>query len=193
MSPHLFNIAAMDLILATATEGVKTYIYADDTVMISREIDSLQMTINKLVEWAENNDDTQQRKTVIMTFKRGGRQARGDIIKIQDIPLEVVNSYKYLCIKLQTQGTTFTEHIKDKAASAVKAMHDIKHLNKVSLETAMKLFNAKIAPIITYGLELIWEHLTKRNLEKIEKVKATFMKKLLGVSKYTPSRLTYEL
>ncbi|PSN40835.1 hypothetical protein C0J52_25868 [Blattella germanica] len=57
----------------------------------------------------------------------------------------------------------------------------------------MKLFNAKIAPIITYGLELISEHLAKRNLEKIEKVKATFMKKLLGVSKYTPSRLTYEL
>ena len=64
------------------------YIDANDTVMISREIDSLQMTINKLVEWAENNDDTQQRKTVIMTFKRGGRQARGDIIKIEDIPLK---------------------------------------------------------------------------------------------------------
>lgn len=194
MSPHLYNVATMDVIKATETEGVKTYMYADDMVMISRSIDSLQMAINRLVEWADNNELLiNSEKTVMMTFRRGGRHARGDIIKIQDTQLEVVNNFKYLGIKLQTQGTTFTAHITDKVAAAVKAMYEIKHLNKVSLKTAMKLFQAKIAPIVTYGLQLIWEHLTKRNLEKLEKVKTTFMKKILCISKYSPTRLTYEM
>ena len=34
----------------------------------------------------------------------------------------------------------------------------------LSLKTAMKLLELKITPIITYGIAIIWEHLTKGNL-----------------------------
>jgi hypothetical protein len=47
--------------------------------------------------------------------------------------------------------------------------------------------------VATYGLENIWVHLKKKQLERLEKLKATFLKKALCLSKYTPSRLVYEL
>ena len=72
-------------------------------------------------------------------------------------------------------------------------MQDIQKKHQLSIETAMSLYKAKVTTIITYGLELIWEKLNKYNLKDIEKIKATFLKKILCISKYTPSRLAYEL
>jgi hypothetical protein len=57
------------------------------------------------------------------------------------------------------------------------------------LTTAIKLFQLKVNPVATYGLENIWVHLKKKQLERLEKLKATFLKKALCLSKYTPSRL----
>ncbi|KAJ4450375.1 hypothetical protein ANN_01796 [Periplaneta americana] len=68
--------------------------------------------------------------------------------------------------------------------------NSIKDLSKLSLNTAITLFRLKVAPTITYGPEIIWESLKKKNLEDIEKVKASFLKRALSLSKYTPSRLT---
>ena len=63
----------------------------------------------------------------------------------------------------------------------------------LSLTTAVYLFNAKILPILTYGIHLIWEKLTKKDLATIEGVKAKFLKAAMGISKYTRSCLMYEL
>jgi hypothetical protein len=40
---------------------------------------------------------------------------------------------------------------------------------------------------------LIWEKLTKKDLARIEGVKTKFLKTIMGISKHTRSRLTYEL
>jgi hypothetical protein len=39
----------------------------------------------------------------------------------------------------------------------------------------MKLFDLKILPLLTYEIEIIWNHLTKRNLTDIERVKLYIM------------------
>ena len=59
---------------------------------------------------------------------------------------------------------------------------EIKKLNLISIATALKLFTIKVAPIATYGIQLIWKHLTYSSL-----------KRMLCVSKYTPNRTTYIL
>ena len=61
------------------------------------------------------------------------------------------------------------------------------------METALRLFRLKITSIATYGLEIIWEYLTKRDFMELERIKATLLKKAMCLSKYTPSRLVYEL
>jgi hypothetical protein len=59
----------------------------------------------------------------------------------------------------------FTLHLN----AALKALNDIKHLNMLSLTTAIKLFQLKVNRVVTYGLENIRVHL-KKQLEGLEKI-----------------------
>ena len=77
--------------------------------------------------------------------------------------------------------------------AAICSINDIKYLQRLSLETAKKIFNTKVLATVTYGLELIWEYLTRKQLSELENLKARFLKRALGLSKYTASRLVYVL
>jgi hypothetical protein len=46
---------------------------------------------------------------------------------------------------------------------------------------------------LTYGLEIIWEHLIVKQLQSIENIKARYPLRSMGLSKYTLSRLAYVL
>ena len=61
---------------------------------------------------------------------------------------------------LQTTTRSFRIHTKERAAAAIIAIHDIKEITQLSLQTAMNLFYAKIMPILTYGLKIIWSKLS---------------------------------
>lgn len=190
LSPLLFIMATADAV-KEISEDTKLYAYADDMVIISTSQENLQTSFQRLVEWTENNELTiNERKTVAMTFRKGGKPS---VLQYKSRPLTTVNHYKYLGVTLQTTGNTFTLHVKDRANAAITAMNSIKQLGKLSLQTAMELFRIKITPIVTYGLENIWPYLSKKLLADLEKVKATFLKKALCVSKFTPSRLVYIL
>jgi len=61
------------------------------------------------------------------------------------------------------------------------------------VDTAVKLFDLKISPIASYAIEAIWPYLSARDFDQLEKVKTRYLKKVLGLSKYTRSRFVYEL
>lgn len=84
-------------------------------------------------------------------------------------------------------------HIKERAIAATKGLVEIKNLTQLSLETAIRLFEAKIVPLLTYGIEIAWPNLSLKDVQLLENVKARFLKITLEISKYTPSRLAYEL
>ena len=194
LSPLLFNIATSDFSKYVTADKVKAYVYADDMVLISSDITKLQEAFDQLDNWATINElQLNDKKTVTMTFRKGGRRAANDRIVYKNEPLTTVPHFKYLGITMQAHGNIFTKHVKERVTAATIAMTSIKNLPKLSLKTAMKLFELKITPIITYGIAIIWEHLTKGNLAAIERVKAKFLKRVLSVSKYTPSRLVYVL
>ena len=66
-----------------------------------------------------------------------------------------------------------------------------KYLQRLSRETAMKIFNSKALATVTYGWELIWEYLTRKQLLELENLKTRFLKRALGLSKYMASWLVY--
>ena len=196
LSPLLFNIATHDVVqvISQDTEHLKIYIYADDMVIGSRSLHEVQKAINQLSRWARDNKlEISTEKTVKMTFRNGGRESAEDRILLGEEPLRSVNSFKYLGMTLQTTARSFRLHIKSRATAATKAIFDIKALTKISLQTAMTLFEVKIAPIATYGLLTIWDRLSITDLRTLEAVKSRFLKAVLGISKYTNSRLAYEL
>jgi hypothetical protein len=53
--------------------------------------------------------------------------------------------------------------------AAVRAINNIKDMKRIALETAMQLFRVKVVPTLTYGMELIWEYLTRKQLLGLEK------------------------
>lgn len=195
LSPLLFNIATADVMQVINNEcATKMYIYADDMVMLSENAQELQRSFNKLATWATKNGlEINEKKTAHMVFRNGGRIKTTDFITYGERTLTTVKSFKYLGLTLQTTGRTYTLHVKDRAIAASRAINDVKYPQAISLETAMRLFNAKVLPVITYGIEQIWEDLKKKELSTWENVKALYLKRILGVSKYTPSRLVYLL
>ena len=128
-----------------------------------------------------------------MVFRKGGRLPAVDNLTLGDEPLKIVRKFKYLGITLQTTASSFSEHVQERSAAAVRATFCIKNLTSVNLETAIKLFNATIAPVVTYDIEIFWEQLITSVKEKIKNVKTRYLRRALGVSKYTPKRLIYLL
>ena len=107
-------------------------------------------------------------------------------------PLRIVNKFTYRTSLNTINNITV---IQPAYAGENSSNHksSIKNLECLSLPTAMTLFDTMISPIVTYGIDIIWEKQKLSDLEKIEKVKACFLKAALKVGKTAPLRLLYEL
>lgn len=128
-----------------------------------------------------------------MVFRKGGRIPANANLMLENEPLKIVNKFRYLGLSIQTTASSFNVHIQERTAAAVRAIFAIKKLSSLSLDTAMKLFHTTIAPVVTYGLEMIWDKLSISDMERIEKVKARFLKRALGAGKFAPNRYMYLL
>lgn len=194
LSPLLFNVLTHD-VSSKIKEGVQNlnvYIYADDMALASDNIEDLQKGMDLLTEWADDNELMMNlRKTELMVFRRGGRLPKTDFIVCGGHILTPTRQFAYLGFTLQVTGTTFSVHIKERLAAALRSISDIRHLQRMSLETAMKLFRVKVLPTLTYGLEVIWEFLTRRQLQELENMKPRYSKRVLGVSNYALSWYVY--
>jgi hypothetical protein len=196
ISPLLFNLLTSDIKIALFDDNnkdVKLLMYADDLVLYSKSLFQLQYTMIKLKTWCDTNNLTVNvGKTKIMKFRKGGNLAKSDKLIFNGVEIEFVNEFKYLGVTFQCRGS-FTKHIKNRCASAIKAIHLLPKLANLSISCALKLFELKIAPIASYGIEVLWQKLKTSDLNILESVKATYLKKTLCLSKYTRSRLVYEL
>jgi hypothetical protein len=125
----LFIIATADITKALQNEGnVKFYTYADDMVLIAKSVEILRTAFSKVTEWATKNELLLNRKkTVMMTFKKGGRRANTDRIFYGKEPLELVTEVKHFGIIFQMNGRNFTNHVRERAAAVIAALHGIKN------------------------------------------------------------------
>jgi hypothetical protein len=146
---------------------------ADDMVLASDNREQLQKRFDALADWTEGNGlKINHQKTELVVFRKGGRLPAGDDIHCKGTPLNKQNHYRYLRITIQLTGKTFGVHLRERIVGAIRSINEISNLQLLSLQTAIRLFEAKVAPALTYGLEIIWEHLTVKQLQRIESVKA---------------------
>ena len=171
-----------------------TIMYADDLTFMTQGLEILQKAFDRLHTWCTHNEMlVNVGKTKIVKFRKGGRPSKNQRITYNNKEIEFVNSFKFLGVTFQMTGRSFTKHTTERCAAAITAMNLITKLRLLSIETALALFELKVAPIATYGIEVTWPYLNKTDLNKIESVKATYIKKCLSVSKFTKSRLVYAL
>lgn len=150
--------------------------------------------MDRISEWANENElVVNALKTELMVFRRGGRLAKDDYIVCGGHTLMPKQQFRYLGITMQVTGSTFSVHIKERLAAALRSINDIRHIQRMSINTAMELFRIKVLPALTYGLELLWNYLSRRQLQELENLKPRYLKRVLGVSKFSLSRYTYVL
>ena len=93
------------------------------------------------------------KKTKIMRFCEGGGLKKKPNICYRKEPIELVNEFVYLGVKFQTnlKPTKHLKHLVTKAVIATNSLSTKLDLNKISLSSATRLFNAVFIPAATYG------------------------------------------
>lgn len=196
LSPLMFTLLIADLPpkIKKRHPTVDIIMYADDLVIYSRSRFHLQQALATLSSYiADVGLEINAQKTEAMKFRRGGRIAEGDTLRLNGHVLSYVNRFTYLGVTLTPSGKTFGVHIEQRVAKALVAATMIAQPQKLSLSTALALFNMKIAPTASYGIELLWEKLSTAHLALLDSTKPAFLKRVLGLHCSTRNRLVYLL
>ena len=163
-------------------------LYADDTVLFAHnehDLMSLLQTFNEYCFlWKL---DINYDKTKVLVF--GDKFGRNRNISVNNQPLEVVDTFKYLGV-LFSKNRNFTaakKHICEQARKALFSLFRIIRNLDIPVDCQVKLFDSTILPILTYGCE-VWGY---TDVGLIEKVHTDFMKFILNVKSSTPHIMIY--
>lgn len=193
LSSTLFLIYVKSLPETLNSPFVYTLMYADDLVIFSISLTLLQEALNKLSSWCSTHKlQVNQSKTKVMKFRKGGKLSTKDNLLFNNIPLDFVNEYEYLGVKMQPT-LCISNHIENKAIKASYAIGTIKNMQNLSLDTIHKIYYLKIWPIMTYSFNILAKDLTCQHLFELDKVKSKFYKKALGVHKNTSNTLVLHM
>lgn len=167
--------------------------YADDLAISADDLPTLQLSLDTLHTWCTEKCVTVNvAKTNFMIFRNGGR-IPSETLNYEGEKIGYVSHFKQLGIILQSKANSFHLHVESRRTSAIAAIAGITNINLLSIDTALKLFDLKVAPIASYGIELTWPILKTGHLERLESVKAAFLKRVLCLYKKSKSRYVYLL
>jgi hypothetical protein len=192
LSPFLFILFINSLLRSLRKVGVSVWAYADDLCVAASDKHLVQKAMEELKIWCETSGmEVNPSKTKVMKFKRGGRDDNIPIM-YNDEALEYVKNFIYLGVNL-TPGLSFKQHIDKIKIKATSATFGMGNLTLLSMDTVKQLFRIKLLPIIEYCMSAVAERMTLTNLKDIDKVKTNFLKRALGLSKFTSNTLTLEM
>lgn len=203
-SPVLFSLFINELALDVIEKGrhgvrfsidvfeLFILLLADDVSLLSETVVGLQTQLNSLACAAKRLGlKVNINKSNIVVFRKGGYLAARETWRLNGSIMPVVNVYKYLGILFSTK-LSFSATCKDLASRGKSALLQIMHklfcLENNSLTVLLKLFDAKILPVLLYGAEL-WG--LDKAADYCEKTHLFALKKFLGVDQRTPNDLVY--
>ena len=182
LGPLLFLVYINDL--RNCLTHSKSYLYADDTVLVETCIDiytsylNLQADLDNIANWCKGNKLTINiKKTKSMLY---GSSYRIKNIQLQKFSLDgeqidFVQQYKYFGITLDS---TFT--FKQQAQNTIKIVsHKILLLYKIrkfiNEHAAIQIYKTMILPYLDYG-DIISYILPKKNLDKLQTLQERALK-----------------
>ena len=166
-------------------------LWADDVILASDTIVGLQNQINILSEQAMRlGMKVNLDKTKVMVFRKGGFLSKDEKWFYRNIPLEVVNSYVYLGVNVTTKLSfvSSTNSLVTKSKKALyQIMYSLKSINCHDFDVFIKLFDAKVKPILLYASE-VWG---MKDIIEVERVHLLALKRFLNVSKHCSNAVVY--
>jgi hypothetical protein len=174
--------------------------YADDLILLSESRVGMQTCLDSLHEYCRRwKLDINTDKSKVMTInKQGGRKKVMTTLTFGDTPLEYVNNYTYLGIKITNNGkfTTCKENLSERGRKAMYKLKGLISCTDINKSLALKMFDQLVSPILTYGCETwgpldfikLYSPKDTKILEQFysnltqEKLNIHFCKYILGVS-----------
>ena len=173
-------------------EPIGCLLWMDDVALISNNPEELQKMLDITHEMASRyHIEFGTAKSKIL--KIGRAKDRPDLFLGTQI-LEYENTYKYLGETLNSKGN-MEDHINqvkrktEAAYQTILAIMGNQHFNKIELETAWKLLETCIQPIITYGGET-W-NLNKKEEKQMNQIQENVIRRILMVPQSTPKTTLY--
>ena len=202
LSPTLFGIyiddfqteleagaAAFDLPTLCGVQAPALF-YADDLDLVSTSVTGLQAQLDLLEVYCKRWRLTVNvKKTKVVVY--GARQPTPPVLTYMSVPIEVLDSFRYLGVDISSRSS-FAAASVDRAAAAQRAAlalhnrcHDLS-LHDPALQ--LHLFDALVRPVMLYGVET-WGPgaLCGSGMDTCEVVHRKFLRCLLGVRTGTPN------
>ena len=174
-----------------AVTGVDTQLYADDTVIYAAGVNGesavhkLQPALNHFSTWCQANKLTlNTAKTKLMLFgtRQMVRKAKGAHVKVGEVPLQTVPSYKYLGFTLDST-LSFNNHVSTVVSMVTYKANLLAKIRKFLTDTvALKIYKSMILPYFDYG-DVIYNSANQERLDKLQRLQNRCLKisKGLGI------------
>ena len=201
LSPILFNIFInnltfdLDKMNSSAVElpngsFISCLMYADDVILISKTPNGLQKLLDCVNMFCKTlKMMVNPIKTKCITFTRKNKINKKDIFSIREHYVENVSQVNYLGLEINAAGSfkTSMDLLCIIANKAKYALNNIIKLKNLPVKVALRLFDAVVLPILTYGLE-IWALNSTLDHEKwdrssTERAHLDFLRHILGVNR----------
>nr|CAI5866538.1 unnamed protein product [Callosobruchus analis] len=129
-------------------------------------------------------------KTKAVIFTKGKIRNIPNTIKINNAPIEWVNSYKYLGIIFDAQ-MSWTKHIDKCVTKAAKGINIMKSLTKVwwgsDPKTLLNIYKGIVRTHLDFGTQCIFKT-SKANWNKLNKAQYQALRIAIGCMRSTPIR-----
>ena len=167
---------------------ILTLLYADDTVIIAQDTASLQKSLDDFYAYCTKwklKINAEKSKTIIF----GSRSKKTPQFKIGSNVVEIVDHYKYLGIYFSKSGSFLyaRKHIAEQARGALHLLYMRINNLHLPVDLQLKLFDNTVLPILTYGSEVFGYE----NLEMLERIHTSFLRKITKTRKSTPLYALY--
>ena len=204
LSPILFNLYTNDLLnnlhhtnpnAVKLTNDVKLtcLTYADDIIIISHSALGLQASLHCLDKFCEVwKMIINTTKTKCITFQNKNKLNKTELFTVGNCILSNVLEFTYLGIKVNASGSfrSTPKFLGEKANRACFALNNHLKVRNIPVVIALKLFDATVLPILTYGAE-VWTRDTYESwdLRFMEQLHLNFCEHILGVNRSTTNLL----
>ena len=199
LGPLLFLIYINDL--CNTIVNCKTYLYADDTVLVISDPDiytaymHLQSDLDNVANWCKGNKlSINVKKTKGMVLGTRSMVKKRFIIpklKIQGNTIDYVFQYKYLGVTID-EILSFRAHLNN----TIKLVaHKITTLNKIrcyiSDDAAIKLYKTMILPYMDYG-DIFFMNANSDQLKKLQTLQNRALRTCLNTQLATPIEILHQ-
>lgn len=175
--------------------NVNTLLWMDDVAIITDNVEEMKTLLKSTQEIADRYCIAfGPEKSNTMIINKKFAQTKTIDLKLGELTLEQVNKYKYLGCTINDKGDQEDQitNIKGKTEAAYQTILHILHdktFANIQMQTAWKLIETCIIPIITYGTEA-WKNNSK-SVNKLNKILDDILKRILNVPLSTPREALY--